>query len=341
MSSWKTVISNVPALTKTLLSCVVVASGLGSIYVYRQSLESDTPLEHTHCPLIGLVPGLLLYAPWTLATSLFFENTLLMFTLSMVVLLLCGKYLERVWGSRELLKFILISGIVTNFVTWLGMIMTFYLTGDDNYLYDTQINGMAGVFSAFLVAFKYLVPEHRLSLFGGVFSIRVKHLIGIATFISILCLAFFQALVFYNLVNVGWVVGWVYIRFFRVQDGIQGDQSEAFALVTFFPDFLHPIIGFAANHVHRVFVKLHLCPAYGRQPSTMYDMETRPAPGTARAEAERRRALALRALDMRLSKPAASIPSAPSTPTHPITNITNDASKETVLFDATDAAKEG
>jgi hypothetical protein len=40
--------------------------------------------------------------------------------------------------------------------------------------YSTQINGMSGVFSAFLVAFKHLVPEHRIAISGGMISIRVK-----------------------------------------------------------------------------------------------------------------------------------------------------------------------
>jgi hypothetical protein len=56
--------------------------------------------------------------------------------------------------------------------------------------------------------------------------------------ISIVSLILFQAIVFYNLVNIGWVIGWVYIRFFKYQDGIQGDQSETFAIQTFFPEFL-------------------------------------------------------------------------------------------------------
>ncbi|KAI8099748.1 eukaryotic integral membrane protein-domain-containing protein [Halteromyces radiatus] len=307
---FKTVVTNVPALTKALLTSVLMITGMASIYIYRQQLNSDTPLVYFHCPLLGLVPGLVLYAPWTLATSLFYENTLLSFILAMVVLLLCGKYLERVWGSRELFKFIMITGLVSNIVTWFAMVMTFYMTGDDNYLYNVQINGLAGVFSAFLVAFKFLIPEHRLSLFGGLVAIRVKNLIGVATLVSIICLVLFKALVFYNLVNIGWVVGWIYIRFFRVQDGVRGDRSDAFALVTFFPPFLSPVIGFLSNVTYQFFVKMNLCPPMSRG-STMYDMEnqrhpTTPLPGSARAEAERRRALALKALDMRLSKPSSS-----------------------------------
>jgi hypothetical protein len=33
---------------------------------------------------------------------------------------------------------------------------------------------MSGVFSAFLVAFKHLIPEHRIAILGGRVAIRVK-----------------------------------------------------------------------------------------------------------------------------------------------------------------------
>jgi membrane associated rhomboid family serine protease len=53
---------------------------------------------------------------------------------SIVVLLFCGKYLERAWGSKELLKFIIISAVLSNLVTWFGLLFTFYITGDDSNL---------------------------------------------------------------------------------------------------------------------------------------------------------------------------------------------------------------
>lgn len=139
-----------------------------------------------------------------------------------------------------------------------------------------------------------------------------------------------SAIVFYNLVNVGWVIGWIYIRFFKYQDGIRGDHSEAFALVTFFPEFLHPILRPVTNIVYGIFVRLGVCTPGSR--SYAYDLESQsgirsvsPLPGSARAEAERRRALALKALDMRLStkQPAAgAAASSSSTPTSSAPNAT-------------------
>lgn len=148
-------------------------------------------------------------------------------------------------------------------------------------------------------------------------------MLGVATAASIIGLVLFKAIVFYNLVNVGWVIGWIYIRFFKYQDGIQGDQSEAFAIHTFFPEFLHPLIIFISNIVYDLLVKIKCCKPGSR---TYRDLElghTTPLPGSARAEAERRRALALKALDMRLSK----------SPTQ-LTSETLVENNNSVIFDA-------
>ncbi|CEG70435.1 hypothetical protein RMATCC62417_06333 [Rhizopus microsporus] len=300
MSFKMNLVTNVPSLTKALVSTLFCVSVGYYVYIYRTSLDEP---KQTVCPFIGLVPGFIFYAPWTLLTATFYENNPFSLTFSIIVLLFCGKYLERAWGSRELLKFIVITAILSNIVTWFGLVFTFYLSGDDTYLYQIQINGMAGVFSAFLVAFKHLVPEHRLAILGGKISIRVKNLLGVATAVSIASLILMKAIVFYNLVNIGWIIGWIYIRFFKYQDGIQGDQSEAFAIHTFFPEFLHPVVMIISNHVYDLLVKLKCCKPGARSYRDLELGSTTPQPGSARAEAERRRALALKALDMRLSKP--------------------------------------
>ncbi|KAI8049441.1 eukaryotic integral membrane protein-domain-containing protein [Gilbertella persicaria] len=306
----KTMVANVPSVTRALVLIVLSLSISSYVYIYRLQLEADpdTPVLSI-CPFIGLLPGFVIYAPWTFLTAAFYESNIVTLLLSVVILLLCGKYLERAWGSKELLKFVLVSAVLSNVVTWFGILISYYLSGDDKFLYQIQINGMSGVFSAFLVAFKHLIPEHRIAMMGGKISIRVKNLLGVVTAISIISLILFKAIVFYNLVNIGWVVGWIYIRFFKYQDGIQGDQSETFAIQTFFPEFLHPVILFISNIVYGVLVKVRCCKP---GPRPYHDVEighVAPVPGSARAEAERRRALALKALDMRLSsKPSSSEP---------------------------------
>ncbi|KAI8088146.1 eukaryotic integral membrane protein-domain-containing protein [Thamnidium elegans] len=283
----KAIFANVPTLTKALVSLLLFCSIAPQVYMYRLNAEADADSDILSvCPFIGLLPGFVMYAPWTFLTATFYEDNIITVLCSVVVLLFCGKYLERAWGSKELLKFVIVTAVLSNVVTMFGILLSYYITADDMYLYQVQINGMSGVFSAFLVAFKYLIPEHRIAILGGRVSIRVKNLLGVATAISIISLILFKAIVFYNLVNIGWVIGWIYIRFFKYQDGIQGDRSETFAIQTFFPEFLHPIIGFVSNIVYGLLVKLNCCKPAPRN----YDIEIGVAvPGSARAEAERRR----------------------------------------------------
>ncbi|CAM0138164.1 unnamed protein product [Umbelopsis sp. WA50703] len=336
----KTALTNVPPVTKALTAAIIVTSTLGLLVNYSKDPET----ESRNVPVLGLVPGYAFTFPWTFVTACLYENNIAAFFTSVIATLLGGKYLERVWGSKELVKFCLVTAVIPNFLTWLTFIVPFYITGNDDFLYGYQINGMSAILASFLVVFRYLIPEHLVQVFGGTVSIRVKNLLGMLTAATIVSLIIFQTLVVYNLVNLGWVVAWAYIRFFKWQDGIQGDRSETFALYTFFPDFLHSPIKAISNIVWGIFVALKLCKP--DPPSWSYDLEGQPStsrstpgplPGSARAEAERRRALALKALDMRLSTKHGPSPTgspapagyssagSPQTPSEP---------KNAVLFDA-------
>ncbi|KAI9285755.1 eukaryotic integral membrane protein-domain-containing protein [Umbelopsis sp. AD052] len=336
----KTVVTNVPPVTRALTAAIIITSGIGLLITYTRDPEATT---HNNVPVIGLVPGYWLHFPWTFLTACLYENNIFAFITSLVATLLGGKYLERAWGSKELLKFVIVTGVIPNILTWLTFIVPFYITGDDDFLFNYQINGMTGVLASFLVAFRHLIPEHLVQVFGGTVSIRVKNLLGILTAATIVSLILFQTLVVYNLVNLGWVVAWAYLRFFKWQDGVQGDRSETFALYTFFPDFLHTPIKAVSNIVFGILVALKCCKPF--PPSWGYDLEGQastsrstpgPLPGSARAEAERRRALALKALDIRLSSKHTPSPTGSPAPTYTSQSPQTSASQQNdpVLFDA-------
>jgi len=127
------------------------------------------------------------------------------------------------------------------------------------------------------------------------------------TFSTVLCLLGFQAP--FLLIQLGWLISWGYLRFYKrtpldSPGGVDsyGDRSEAFAFVIWFPPFLHYPIGLASAFVYKLALKLRLV-----QPSSPTDLENGyvQVPGSARAEAERRRALALKALDQRLATTSA------------------------------------
>ncbi|PKU32295.1 hypothetical protein llap_17398 [Limosa lapponica baueri] len=83
----------------------------------------------------------------------------------------------------------------------------------------------------------------------------------------------------------------------------RGDMSDHFAFATFFPEILQPVVGLVANLVHGILVKVKVC----RKTVKRYDVGapssiTISLPGTDPQDAERRRQLALKALNERLKR---------------------------------------
>lgn len=110
----------------------------------------------------------------------------------------------------------------------------------------------------------------------------------------------------------GFLVSWTYLRFYKSafpdletsqNSNLRGDASETFAFSEFFPDPLKPTISMFSNTVYQILVSFHICRPFSDadvSASRGDSFVQRGTPGTARAEAERRRALALKALDQRL-----------------------------------------
>ncbi|KAF9188105.1 hypothetical protein BGZ50_001543 [Haplosporangium sp. Z 11] len=261
-------------------------------------------------PLLALVPVSALYHFWTFATASFFERNIFMasYAIHMAVLLGSGKYLERAWGSRELFKFLGITSIGTMISIYFTCLFDYVVRGNGSLLYDAQAYGMTGVVAGFLIGFKQHVPEHTVTIWS-VLSVRVKSLPLLFTLFMAVGSFFSRTWTQFLMAIYGLFTSWIYSRFFRVQDGIQGDRSETFSFASFFPEWMQPPVKALSNACFGLLVRLRICSGTGYGGSFQYDLEnpqmagmghTFTRPGSLRAEAERRRALALKALDMRL-----------------------------------------
>lgn len=128
----------------------------------------------------------------------------------------------------------------------------------------------------------------------------------------------------------GFLTSWLYLRFFRISDisnattggqdtTIKGDASETFSFTAFFPDFMHPVLSPICDGVYHLLVQLRVCTPFSeedieagnesaasRAEGGLPSFEGRDGGSGRRAEAERRRAIALKALDQRLNATAAS-----------------------------------
>lgn len=167
---------------------------------------------------------------------------------------------------------------------------------------------------SFLVAFSQLVPAHTVTLFRGILSLRVPRFpllyIGLVTALSLtplLTAASFFLAVF------GFVTSWTYLRFYKTvfpdldsssqPTSLRGDASETFAFAEFFPGPAKPFVAGLSAQVFNVLVAMRLCVPFSAADVSAARGDSflqRGVPGSARAEAERRRALALKALDQRL-----------------------------------------
>ena len=190
------------------------------------------------------------------------------------------------------------------------------------------------------MAFKQLVPEHTVTILKGVIKIRVKHFVSIfliANTLSGIILGTDTALV---LAWSGFFISWIYLRFYKRQpdvsgsstsgNGIKGDASETFAFAYFWPDVVQPPIAAVADGVYNALVALRICTPFsaeevessneqamsrseGGLPSLLNQSGRKEGAGK-REEAERRRALALKALDQRLHAATASKPQPATVP---------------------------
>ncbi|CAD6570324.1 MAG: hypothetical protein CYPHOPRED_003887 [Cyphobasidiales sp. Tagirdzhanova-0007] len=323
--------------------------GLGA--VFGASGDSTTAF-----PWLVVVPGTVVWTPWTLATAAFCEASLIEFVFSLATLVLSGRYLERVWGQAAFLYFVFAVVVASNVIAVAVNVLEHFVLRDSGVLlFGQSYHGMMALQTGFLVAFTQLIPEHQVQLFGGLAKLRVKQLPMLyVTFSNVMVLLGYQSP--FILIQFGWLVSWFYLRFIKQNEGMdfRGDRSETFAFSGWFPPFIQPYVAQISHIVFDLAVKLHLTRPWG--PSN--DMESGHV--NTRAEAERRRALALKALDQRLAaKPvplqhrgaSSNQPASSSTAGATSTNATSSPSmtisgspggtnkgSDDVVFDSTDEA---
>lgn len=249
---------------------------------------------------LALVPGKTIPFAWNLITAGYIEQSPINLVINVLCLLLLGKVLEPVWGSKELFKFIITVNACTAVCTFVVMIVLYYSSLSDKFLY-APICGFHGVVAGFLVGIKQLMPDQEL----GPIRLRAKWLPSLFILLSTaLCVLLNQTVAYLPFILFGTYTSWTYLRFFQLKsDGsLKGDPSDEFAFTTFFPEILRPAVGTVSNICYKLFC--------GRKPAIDSDLESARAlngalPGSDPAEASRRRERGARALEERLnvSKP--------------------------------------
>ncbi|KAF9074805.1 eukaryotic integral membrane protein-domain-containing protein [Rhodocollybia butyracea] len=302
-----TFIASIPPVTRYFSLATVVAT------VAFGWLQWNNAANPNQFPYLVLVPGSSLFYPWTFITSALVETSLWELAITLITIPPALRYLERLWGSIETLKFIVATVGVSNIIAfgfnWIEFVGT---SNADMFLYGMYYHGQMSLQIGVLVAFTQLIPEHQVQ-FLGFLKMRVKSLpMTYLTISTVMTIIGFQCP--WIIIQFGWFVSWVYLRFYKknTADTVgggdsYGDRSETFSLVSWFPPFTHVVLGPGGNLVYKWANTLHLIPSHGGDIEGGYNT----IPGSARAEAERRRAMALQALDQRLSHTNSPVMSGP------------------------------
>ncbi|KOS22892.1 putative membrane protein [Escovopsis weberi] len=335
---------NIPPVTRVLIGALIFQSILSAAIRYRQwSKDANIVI-----PYLTLVPQLSVVYPWTFLTSSLVEGNIFTFGLGLVTLFHGGRYLERAWSSADLAKFLVIVCLIPNILTFFMMVLIFKMTEHEEWIL-TVIGGTIPIQISFLVAFSQLVPAHTVTLFRGVISMRVPRFpIMYMSIVALLSLTPILSRAALWLAVFGFQTSWTYLRFYKSAfpdldssqpASLRGDASETFAWAEFFPGPAKPFFAAVGDSVFSSLIALRLCTPLSHGDTARGGggdgFPQRGAPGSARAEAERRRAIALKALDQRLQAATAgqaNRPAVPPTqPTGPIVQAQPQPNTQTAM----------
>lgn len=320
---------NIPPVTRFILILILALSFLYTLGRFRKLPSTPNPRNGATplVPYLTLVPIFAIYYPWTLLTTTFVQRSILSLLINGATIFFGGKYLERAWGSTEFGKVVLVASVIPNILAIPTYIIWEAISGSATRSW-TPVSGGVTLQAAFLVAFKQLVPEHTVALFKGLIKIRVKHFPAIFLLVNSIGGLFFGTDTAAIAAWVGLITTWTYLRFYKRQpdlsgtatgnQGMRGDASETFAFASFFPDKVQPPIAAACDQIYILLTNMHICTPFSNEDIESGNQQAaargeaglpsllnnggRTGRGTGkREEAERRRALALQALDQRLS----------------------------------------
>ncbi|CAN9459248.1 unnamed protein product [Alternaria alternata] len=327
---------NLPPLTRGVLAAVVIFTLIN--FALRPHADW---VENVEKPMIGvgngvpwltIVPGYSVpWYPWVFALATVVEQNVLGLVTTALTVFYGGRYLERAWASHEFTKFMLFVATIPNVLD----ILALHGSASSSRAKvpsceHTTISGGIAIQAGFLVSFKQLVPEHTVAIAKGLIRMRVKHFPAIfllANTISGMILGTETAMF---LAYFGFFTAWIYLRFYRISpslsstatgDGfvIRGDASDTFSFAHFFPEPIQTPVGALSDGIYNALVSLKVqAPVPKEVSQAIMNPNSRGGRGgSTRVEAERRRALALEALNARLNAaasrgPSAAAPSAPS-----------------------------
>mmetsp|Transcript_4995 Transcript_4995/g.9656 ORF Transcript_4995/g.9656 Transcript_4995/m.9656 type:complete len:369 (-) Transcript_4995:254-1360(-) len=288
---------------------------------------------------LALVPGYTIQSTpriWALVTAGFYETSVVMGLANLSALVLVGPVLEDSWGSSSFKKFVLFVNISTFVVVFFGAVFLYIFSANARYLF-LPMCGFSPVNAGFVVALFQMFPTKPLLPVSPVPAIRHLPILVVTGSVMLYVGGVVNGKEA-PLVVFGTLFGWVFLRFLRTDDqtGLVGDLRPEFAFAQLFPDVpvLRPVLVFCSALCYKAVLAAGCFTASANshklgpsrsaaassssssaslsssssQQRTIDDSErvggrnTEFSFGTSDATADRRRALAIRAIDEKLAQ---------------------------------------
>jgi membrane associated rhomboid family serine protease len=156
-----------------------------------------------HLDVLGLVPSAFLGRGfiWQIVTYMFFHGSILHILFNMLFLWMMGSEIERLWGSREFLKYYMITGAGAGLVNVLVQPRS-----------SIPTIGASGAIFGLIIAFAMTFPDREILLY---FFIRIKAkyfaiLVGLVELLALFLMPSAPIARFAHLG--GLVIGYVYLK---------------------------------------------------------------------------------------------------------------------------------
>lgn len=260
--------------------------------------------------LFSIFPGKLLppsFSIWTLVTYSFIEHHIWLVVCNVVVVVMYAKVVEPLWGSLEILRFYAIVSLSVAVLTTTFYFALYFIRGDPDILFKNPIYGISGYAAGLTVVLKQVMGD-QIFINSNMMKLRNKHIPLLAA--GVMLVARVVHLVpppHFVLFLFGLLTSWIYLRFYqRHKDGSKGDSANGFSFASFFPEPVNSYVAVISNSIFALLLRFKICQNATRK----FEMK---APvvylaGVESQDAERRRQLALKALNERLNKVTTAMP---------------------------------
>ena len=158
---------------------------------------------------------------WILLTSSFYTESLFNFMLHCVALIFSARIIEPIWGSKEFLRFVILSSIYPNILIFIFVLSFYYATGQNMVLDRIFLTNSALSNALFIGIAKALYDVSLPTQFG---NFKPKYIPFFSFTLSVFFASFSKCdSLLGNICGSFWAI--LYIKYLQPHNGIRGTST--------------------------------------------------------------------------------------------------------------------